>query len=173
MAEAGGEERKPTYQIVLRKRSRGVEVVFRVDGEALLHMGGRSAEKVFRVLTEELEKLGAAKPVEKTEMEESYEIQPEHGKTVAAYLLLVRRSRNPDKWIPVLRDIVEGKYPGLPQAIGKVVDAAVEASKYTPLKPKRVHTIIAPKIADAFSAGLKRLVEKMVKIYERAQKQQQ
>ncbi len=173
MAETGTEERKTAYQLVLRKRSRGVEVVYKVNAEALLHMGGKSAEKVFRVLTEELEKLGAAKPLEKTEIEESYEISSEHGKTVAAYLLLVRRSRNPDKWIPVLRNIVEGKYPGLPQALGKIVDAAVEASKYTPLKPKRVHTIIAPKIADSFSAGLKRLVEKIVKVYERAEKQQQ
>ncbi len=166
------EERKPTYQIILRRRSRGAEVVYRRDGEALLHMGGKSAEKIFQVLTEELEKLGAAKPVSKTDVEVVYEVTPEHGTTVAAYLLLVRRSRNPDKWIPVLREIVEGKYPGLPQALGKIIDAAVEASKYTPLKPKRVNTVIAPKVADAFSAGLKRLVEKMVKMYQRAQQAQ-
>ncbi|AEM39834.1 hypothetical protein Pyrfu_1981 [Pyrolobus fumarii 1A] len=162
------EEKKVTYQIILRKRARGAEVVYRRNGEALLHMGGRSAEKIFRVLTEELEKLGVAKPASKTEVEESYEIAPEHGTTVAAYLLLVRRSRNPDKWIPTLREIVEGKYPGLPQALGRVIDAAIEASKYTPLKPKRINTVIAPKIADAFSAGLKRLVEKMVKMYKQA-----
>ncbi len=166
MAEA---QAQTTYQLILRKRSRGYEVIYRRDGEALLHMGGKSAEKIFRVLTEELEKLGAAKPVSKTEVEESYEVAPEHGTTVAAYLLLVRRSRNPDKWIPTLRGIIEGKYPGLPQALGKIIDAAIEASKHTPLKPKRVNTVIAPKVADAFSAGLKRLVEKMVKMYERAQ----
>ena len=163
------EERKLTYQLILRKRSRGYEVIYRRDGEALLHMGGKSAEKIFRVLTEELEKLGAAKEASKTDMEEVYEVDEKFGPTVAAYLLLVRRSRNPDKWIPTLRGIIEGKYPGLPQALAKIIDAAIEASKYTPLKPKRVNTVIAPKVADAFSAGLKRLVEKMVKMYERAQ----
>ena len=157
------EERKPTYQLILRKRSRGYEVIYRRDGEALLHMGGKSAEKIFRVLTEELEKLGAAKEASKTDMEEVYEVDEKFGPTVAAYLLLVRRSRNPDKWIPTLRGIIEGKYPGLPEALEKMVEAGIEASKKYPKEAKRIHTLLHPKVADALTSGVKRFVEKYVK----------
>ncbi len=153
----------PKYELVARRRARGLDVVLLRDAQAVIHMSGRGAEKIFRLLAEELEKLGAAKPASKTEVEESYEIDEKFGGTVAAYLLLVRRSRNPDKWIPTLRGIIEGKYPGLPEALEKMVEAGIEASKKYPKEAKRIHTLLHPKVADALTSGVKRFVEKYVK----------
>jgi hypothetical protein len=144
---------------------RGYEVLYNVGGEGsvacVLRLNGKSAERVFRDVIEALAKHGATVPTRISNNEQVYTIREDLGPVIGAYLVLVRRARNIEKWSSFLQELLEGRYAGVARALSSFLEIALELSKS--IHGKRRGYTISPIVADALSSALKRFVDKIIK----------
>ena len=154
-----------TYYFILRKVKRGYEVLYNVGGEGsvacVLRLNGKSAERVFRDVIEALAKHGATVPTRISNNEQVYTIREDLGPIVGAYLVLVRRARNVDKWNSFLQELLDGRYVGVAKAFSSFLEIALELSRS--MHDKRKSYSLSPIVADALSSALKQFVDKIIK----------
>jgi len=158
-----------TYSIILRRRSRGSEVLYNIGSESsittVLRLSGKNTDKVFRSVVEALARQGAAIPLRVSGSEQVYSIREDLGPVVGAYLILVRRARNVEKWGKFFSELLDGHYAGVAKAFSTFLEIAIELSKATSSgKRGRDHTI-SPVVADALSSALKQFVDRIAKVY--------
>jgi len=154
-----------TYYLILRKGSRGYEVQYNIgagsDAARVLRLGGKSAERVFRGVVEALARHGATAPSRISGNEQVYTIREDLGPIVGAYLVLVRRARNVDKWNSFLQELLDGRYVGVAKAFSSFLEIALELSRS--MHDKRKSYSLSPIVADALSSALKQFVDKIIK----------
>ena len=126
-----------------------------------MRLGGKSAETVFRSVIGALAKYGAATPSRVSDDEQVYTIREDLGPVIGAYLVLVRRARNIEKWSLFLQELLKGRYAGVAKAFFSFLEIALELSKT--MHGRRRGYTISPVVADALSSALKRFVDKIIK----------
>ena len=159
---------KQAYIIILRRRKRVFDVLFNVGNESktttLLRLRGRRADVIFNTIISALSRYGAVSPLKTSEDEDVFAIREDLGPIVGGFLILLRRSTNPRKWLGVLDDILEGKYPMLVTALENYLTMAIDMSRLDKLHAKRrKYMMLTPRVLDAVSAALKKLVEAISK----------
>lgn len=160
---------KLTYYMALRKRRRGWEISYHVGSEeklsTILRLNGKNAEKVFRGAIKALARQGAVIPSRVSEEEEVYAIREDLGPVMGAYLILVRRARNPDKWDSFLNNLLSGQYAGMAKALSLFLELAIDLSKSLPEKGTRRRYSLSPIVLEALSTALKHFVDKLAKAH--------
>lgn len=156
-----------TYYITLRRRSRGYEILYNIGGESsittVLKLGGRNANEIFRNIIDALAKQGAVVPLKISDYEEVYSIRDDLGSVVGAYLILVRRARNAEKWSKFFRALLNGYYAGVARAFSSFLELAIELSRSMPRRSSSKRYALSPTAIDALSIALKRFVDKIVR----------
>jgi len=161
--------REYAYYIMLEKKSRGYEVVYSIGGEgsvtAVIRLEGKRAGEIFRGVIEALAKYGAAVPSKLSDYEQVYGIREDLGPIVGAYLILVRRARNIEKWNMFFRELLDERYVGMAKVFSHFLELAIELSRSMPNKVHNARYTLLPSVIDALSAALKQFVNKMTKVY--------
>jgi len=110
------------YKLVLKQTARGPVIQFRSSApqtreSTLIRMGGRKAEEIFNTIVSVLKKYdyiteegGSDKGYK------YYKLKREIGPVVGGYLVLIRRSRNPEQWLPYFEGFIAGPLQGRPRA---------------------------------------------------------
>jgi len=154
-----------TYYLILRRGNRGYEVLYNIGGESsatrVLRLSGKNVERVFRDIIETLARHGATVPSRVSDYEQIYTIREDLGPIIGAYLVLVRRARNIEKWSLFLQELLEGRYAGVAKAFSSFLEIALELSKS--MHDKRKSYSLSPIVADALSSALKQFVDKIIK----------
>ena len=155
-----------TYKLVLRNTARGKVIQFRSATperreSTLIRMGGSKAEKVFQTMIEVLKKYDYILEESGHENYRAFKLKPEIGPVVGGYLVLIRRSRDPEKWLPYFEGfITENPYKGAKSLLTHALSLALELSVAYP-PPERVRMQLSPKVVDSVSAGVKTTVKKL------------
>jgi len=159
------------YRLVLRRTARGPVIQFRSSSpeareSTLIRMGGRKATEIFEEMVRVLDKYGyITEKSEERERYKAYRLKQEIGPVVGGYLVLIRRSRNPEAWIPYFEEFIAEKYKGAHQFLSHALSLGVELSKVYP-PPERVRMQLSPKVLDSISAGFKVAVKKLWRVKE-------
>lgn len=153
------------YRLVLKDTSRGKALLFRVStAEArettYIRVRGWWVADLFRELVGFLADRGLVDPGRVLERQVAYRIEGGFGPVVGGLLILVRRSRDADRWIPRIGDLLGGKYPGVHVLLASAYRVAVELTRYYG-PPRSVRMHLNPKVLDSLSSGLKVIIEKM------------
>ncbi len=155
-----------TYKLVLRKTARGPVIQFRSATpekreSTLIRMGGRKAEEVFKTMIEVLKANDYILEEGGSENYRAYKLKPEIGPVVGGYLVLIRRSRDPEKWLPLFEGFIkEDPYKGAHALLTHALSLALALSSAYP-PPERVRMQLSPKVVDSISAGFKTTVRKL------------
>jgi len=156
-----------TYKLVLKKTARGPVIQFRsatpeTREATLIRMGGKKAEEIFKHMVEVLKKYDYVTEEGGDEQRyKYYRLKPEIGPVVGGYLVLIRRSRNPEKWLPFFEGFIkEDPYKGAHALLTYALATGIELSKNYP-PPERVRMQLHPKVLDSISAGYKVIVRKL------------
>jgi len=154
-----------TYYLILRRGRKGYEVLYNIGNESgvtsVLRLGGKNAERVFKDVVEALARHGASIPSRVSDYEQVYTIREDLGPIVGAYLVLVRRARNVERWSSFLRELLEGHYAGIARALSSFLEVALELSRY--MHDRKRSYSLSPVVADALSSALKRFVNRIIK----------
>ena len=166
---------KQAYIIILRRRKRVLDILFNVGNESktttLLRLRGKRADVIFNAIISALSRYGAVSPLKTSEHEDVFTIREDLGPIVGGFLILLRRSTNPKKWLSILNDTLEGKYPMLVMAFENYLTMAIDMSRIDKSHAKRrKYMMLTPKVLDAVSAALKKLVEAFSKMDEPGRK---
>lgn len=160
---------KPAYYIILKKRSKGYEILYNIGSESsvatVLRLNGRNADRIFKDIVSNLAKQGAVVPVRISDYEQTYSIREDLGPVVGAYLILIRRARNIDKWSGFFRALLNEHYPGVARAFSSFLELAIELSRSIPEKPSGKGYTLSPIVVNALSAALKKFVDKIIKAH--------
>jgi len=160
---------KLTYYIILKRRSRSYEILYNIGSESsittVLRLNGKNADKVFKNIIEDLAEQGAAIPLRVSEYEQVYSVRDDLGPVVGAYLILVRRARNIEKWSKFFRALLDGHYIGAAKAFSSFLELAIELSRILQKPSTSKHYSLSPIVVDALSTALKRFVDKIIKAY--------
>jgi len=108
-----------------------------------------------------LQGTGQRVPSRVSDYEQIYTIREDLGPIIGAYLVLVRRARNIEKWSLFLQELLEGRYAGVAKAFSSFLEIALELSKS--MHDKRKSYSLSPIVADALSSALKQFVDKIIK----------
>jgi len=158
-----------TYSIILRRRSRGSELLYNIGSESsittVLRLSGKNTDKVFRSVIEALARQGAAIPLRVSDSEQVYSIREDLGPVVGAYLILVRRARNVEKWGKFFGELLDGHYAGVAKVFSTFLEIAIELSKATSSRKRGRDYTISPVVADALSSALKQFVDRIAEVY--------
>ena len=155
-----------TYKLVLRKTARGDVIQFRSATpekreSTLIRMGGSKAKEVFEHMVEILKKYDYILEEGGTPNYRAYKLKPEIGPVVGGYLVLIRRSRNPEKWLPYFEGFIkQDPYKGAHDLLTHALTLAMALSSAYP-PPERVRMQLSPKVVDSVSAGFKNIVKKL------------
>jgi len=160
-----------TYYITLRRRGNFPELRYYIGGEseltAVLKLSGKYSEQVFSSVVGTLARCGGCVPVKVSGEELTYGIREDLGPIVGAYLILVRRSRDVERWGKFLAELVEGEHVGVAKAFTVFLEVAIEMSRavrlYSPRRRERY--ALAPHVLDALSSALKQFVNKLTKYH--------
>ena len=157
------------FYLTYRKYSKKPELSFSIGGttkeSTTIRLKGKHVDEIFSKLLRTLSKYGAAMPVEVTENRRTYTIREDLGPLVGAYLILLRRARNYNRWHKFLERLLEEEYPGIASALAGMLDITLELSKSLSIPTKRNATI-APLVLDIISSTLKQFVKSMEKTYK-------
>jgi len=101
------------YKLVLKKTARGPVIQFRSSApqtreSTLIRMGGRKAEEIFNTIVSVLKKYDYI--LEEGGSDKGYKyykLKKEIGPVVGGYLVLIRRSRNPEQWLPYFEGFIK------------------------------------------------------------------
>ena len=156
------------FHLIYRKHSKKPELSFSIGGttkeSTIIKLKGKYVGNIFSKLLTTLSRYGAVIPVEVTENERTYTIREDLGPLVGAYLLLLRRARNYDRWHKFLEQLLEEEYPGVASALASMLDITLELSKSLATSTKK-NTSIAPSVLDVMSSTLKQFVKSIEKTY--------
>ncbi len=156
------------FYLTYRKYSKKPELSFSIGGttkeSTIIRLKGKYVDKIFSKLITTLSKYGAVIPVEVTENRRTYTIREDLGPLVGAYLILLRRARNYNRWHRFLERLLEEEYPGIASALASMLDITLELSKSLTTSTKR-NTTIAPSVLDIMSSTLKQFVKSIEKTY--------
>lgn len=157
---------KPTYYIILKRRSRGYEMLYNIGGESsittILRLNGRNANAIFKNIITALAKQGAVIPTRASDYEQVYTIREDLGPVVGAYLILIRRARNIEKWNDFFKALLDGQYAGVAKALSIFLELAIELSRSMPGKRSSKSYTLSPIVVDALSTALKSFINKVV-----------
>ncbi len=155
------------WKLVLKKTARGPVIQFRSSTpetreSTLIRMGGQKAEEVFKKMVEVLKKYDYITEEGGDEAKyKYYRLKQEIGPVVGGYLVLIRRSRDPDNWIPYFEGFIkQDPYKGAHELLATALAAGMALSKDYP-PPERVRMQLHPKVLDSISAGYKVIVRKL------------
>ncbi|BAA79005.2 hypothetical protein APE_0096.1 [Aeropyrum pernix K1] len=154
-----------SYRLVLRKTTRGPVVQFRVSvpgarESTLVRMGGRMAERIFNHMAEVLKKHNLITEETKSENYTAYRLNLDIGPSVGGYLVMIRRSRNPEAWINYFEGLItEDPYKGGRAFLAHALHLSVELSKS--MGAERTRAQLPPKVLDSVSAGFKVISKKL------------
>ncbi len=158
---------KLTYYVILKKRSRGYEILYNIGSEdnvtTVLRLNGKNADRVFKNVISTLARQGAVIPSRISDYEQVYSIREDLGPVVGAYLILVRRARNIEKWDKFFRALLDGHYTGVAKAFSAFLELAIELSRSIRTKSTSKDYTLSPIVADALSTALKRFVDKIIR----------
>ena len=158
-----------TYYVILRRKSRGYEILYNIGSESsvttVLRLNGKNSDKIFKNIIEALAKQGAAIPSRVSDYEQVYSVREDLGPVVGAYLILVRRARNIEKWNKFFRALLDGQYIGVAKAFSAFLELAIELSKSLPSKRRGKNYTLSPVVVDALSSALKQFVDRVIKTY--------
>ena len=158
---------KLTYYIILRKRHRNWEILYNIGSEdtitTVLRLNGKSADRIFKGIIEALARQGAIIPSKISDHEQTYGVREDLGPIVGAYLILVRRARNIEKWNKFFRELLNEHYVGVAKAFSTFLELAIELSKSMPRKSLSKGYALSPIVVDALSTALKHFVDKITK----------
>ena len=156
-----------SYKLVLKQTARGPVIQFRSSTpqtreSTLIRMGGRKAEEIFNTIVEVLKKYDyVTEEGGSNKGYKYYKLKKEIGPVVGGYLVLIRRSRNPDQWLPYFEGFIkQDPYKGAHSLLSHALAAGIELSKDYP-PPERVRMQLHPKVLDSISAGFKVIVKKL------------
>ncbi|MCE4609338.1 MAG: hypothetical protein F7C36_03035 [Desulfurococcales archaeon] len=155
-----------TYKLVLRKTARGPVIQFRSATperreSTLIRIGGQKAKEIFETMVEVLKKYEYIIEEGGSENYKYFKLRKDIGPVVGGFLVLLRRSRNPEKWIPLFEGfITEDPYKGAHVLLSHVLSVSIALSKVYP-PPERVRMQLSPKVVDSVSAGFKSTVKKL------------
>jgi hypothetical protein len=156
------------FYLTYRKHSKKPELSFGIGGttreSTIIKLKGKYVDEIFNELLSTLSRYGAVIPVEVAEHERTYTIREDLGPLVGAYLILLRRARNYEKWHKFLEQLLEEEYPGVASALAGMLDITLELLKSLAAISKK-NTSIAPPILDAMSSTLKQFVKSIEKAY--------
>ncbi len=160
-----------TYKLVLRKTARGPVIQFRSGTperreSTLIKMGGRKAKEIFETMINVLKKYNYILEEGGSENYRAFKLKKEIGPVVGGYMVLIRRSRNPDKWIPLFEGFIkQDPFKGAHDLLTHALSLALALSSVYP-PPERVRMQLSPKVVDSISAGFKSIVQKLWNIKE-------
>lgn len=156
----------PTYYIILRRRPRNWEILYNIGSEnsitTVLRLNGKNADRVFKCIVDNLARQGAIIPLKVSDNEQVYSIREDLGPVVGAYLILIRRARNIEKWGEFFRKLLDGHFVGVAKVFSTFLELAIELSRSMPTKSGKGYTL-SPVVVDALSTALKRFVDKVAK----------
>ncbi len=156
-----------TYYIILKRRSRGYEILCNIGSESsvttVLRLNGKNTDRIFKGIISALAKQGAAIPSRVSDYEQVYSIREDLGPVVGAYLILVRRARNIEKWSRFFRALLDGHYIGVAKAFSAFLELAIELSRSMPMKGSGKAYTLSPIVVDALSTALKHFVDKITR----------
>jgi len=155
-----------TYYVILRKKSKGYEILYNIGSEnsitTVLRLNGKNADNIFKNIIEDLAKQGATIPLKISDYEHVYSIREDLGPIVGAYLILIRRAKNIEKWSKFFKALIEGQYVGIAKTFAIFLEVALELSRSIPTRSHKSYTL-SPTVVDALSTALKRFVDKVAK----------
>lgn len=169
MPSATTPEEEFTYYLILEKRDgKGREVLYAIgsysDGAAVLRLGGKNAERVFRGLIRALSVYGGAWIVSASDDREVYAVRMDLGPIAGAYLLAVRGAKDVGEWEKVLERVLEGQLP-VAKALTKFLEMAIDLSWRPAAKGEPKGSGVPPEVADAVSAALRQFLKKISKAF--------
>lgn len=155
------------WKLVLRRTARGPVIQFRSSTpqtreSTMIRMGGKMAEELFKTMVDVLRKYDYITAEGGTEERYKwYRLKNEIGPVVGGFIVLIRRSRRPQDWIPYFEGFIkQDPYKGAHNLLGSALSTAFALSKDYP-PPERVRMQLHPKILDSVSAGYKVIVKKL------------
>ena len=152
-----------TYIITLRRKGKETIMNFNVGSKdrstTLIRLKGRKTQMIFNEIISALAKYGAITTLKTSEKEDAYAIRDDLGPIIGGFLILVRRSVKPRKWIDVLNDTLDGKHPALVAAFENFLTMTLDLSKIERSNDKT----ISPIVLDAMSSSLKTLTTMLIK----------
>lgn len=160
---------KLTYYIILKRRSKSYEILYNIGSKSsmatVLRLNGKNANKMFKSIIENLARQGAALPLRVSDYEQVYNVREDLGPVVGAYLILIRRARNIEKWSKFFKALLDGQYVGIAKAFSSFLELAIELSRSMQKPSAGKHYALSPIVIDALSTALKRFVDKIIKAY--------
>ena len=159
--------RQGTYVIMLRSGRRSSTISFNIGGEdeptTLLRLVGRNAELIFKEIISALSRYGAINPIKISKYEEIFSIRDDLGPIIGGFLILIRRTNNPKKWLSVLNGVLEGKHPELVIAFESYLTMTIDISRINKFHSKKQKQALTPIVLDASSRALKEFVKVLLK----------
>jgi len=157
---------KQTYVLKLRSGKRS-SILFNVGGEGksmtLLRLKGTNTTLIFNEVISALSRYGAISPLKTSEQEDVFTIREDLGPIIGGYLILLRRSRNPKKWLTLLNDVLEGRYPILVTAFENYLTMVLDMSRFYRIHSNNDKQILKTNILDASSSALKAFVSAILR----------
>ena len=159
--------RQGTYVIMLRSCGQSPTISFNIGGEdeptTLLRLAGRNAELIFKEIISALSRYGAISPIKISKHEEIFSIRDDLGPIIGGFLILIRRTNNPKKWLSVLNEVLEGKHPELVIAFESYLTMTIDISRINKFHSKKQKQALTPIVLDASSTALKEFVKTFLK----------
>ncbi|MCE4622950.1 MAG: hypothetical protein F7B19_06535 [Desulfurococcales archaeon] len=156
-----------SWKLVLRRTARGPVIQFRSSTpqtreSTMIRMGGQLAEDVFKTMVEVLKKYDYIIAEGGDESRYKwYRLKPEIGPVVGGFIVLIRRSRQPQDWIPYFEGLIkQDPYKGAHKLLREALATAFALSRDYP-PPERVRMQLHPKVLDSVSAGFKVIIRKL------------
>jgi len=159
--------RQGTYVIMLRSCGHSPTISFNIGGEdeptTLLRLAGRNTELIFKEIISALSRYGAISPIKISQHEEIFSIRDDLGPIIGGFLILIRRTNNPKKWLGVLNEVLEGKHPELVIAFESYLTMTIDISRINKFHSKKQKQALTPIVLDASSRALKEFVKVLLK----------
>jgi len=156
------------FYLSYRKYSKKPELSFSIGGTTkeltIIRLKGKYVDEIFSKLLTTLSKYGAIIPVEVTENRRTYTIREDLGPLAGAYLILLRRAKNYNRWHKFLEHLLEEEYSGIASALAGMLDITLELSKSLIASTKKDATI-PYSVLDIMSSTLKQFVKSVEKTY--------
>lgn len=150
-----------TYYIILRSRSKCNELLYNIGDErdvtTVIKLCSKNTDKIFNYVVSTLAKHGAIVPMRVSSNESVYSVREDLGPVVGAYLLMMRRARDIDRWGKLFTAVVDGQYAGVAIALTMFLELAIELSRRTARNKQ------AAAMLDALTSALKVFIDKAVR----------
>ena len=160
---------KFTYYIIYKEYSKIAEMSFNIGGKTkdsmIIKLKGKSIKKVFRNTINLLSCYGGIIPMEISDSKRIFAIREDLGPLVGAYILMLRRARNYNKWHRFLERLLNEEYPGVVTVLSNFLEMALKLSKTWTVADSK-NRIQSQKAFDILSSTLKHFVDRLEKIYK-------